>query len=234
MYAMLNRPSLAATALLTFCVVITGCAAANEAPPAPVDAVDEGPETAEDVSDLTSAKVTLRIPLLDEDGKLLSRHNAALSAAGLGTFPDVVEINGGANGAIARTATKKWDDASALVDKAYEKINLEIAQRSYGEPYSYQTRDPNTTICYRGNPMLVVSLINNLADRVFSDQLGVHGWRYRQTKWLDDNLTSDDEATFPTIWKTWRGRGAAVLVLSHSSDDGSETNVGIISKCAAP
>jgi hypothetical protein len=227
-----SRQVLALLALIAVsAAVIPACG--GTAASAPADATaDEGPETAEDVSDLKSAKVTLRIPLLDDKGKLLSAHNAALTAAGLGTFPDVVEIEGGTNAALAKNATKKWDEASALVDKAYEKLHLSIEMQSYGEPYSYQTKDPKTTICYRGNPMLVVSLVNNLADAVFSDQLGVHGWRYRQTKQLDENLTPEDEATFPTIWKQWRGKGAAVLVVTHSSDDGGEMNVGIIAKCA--
>jgi hypothetical protein len=231
MYAMPSRNGLAATVLLLLSAAVPACGGTSSNAP-PDASADEGPDTAEDVSDLTAAKVTLRIPLLDEDGKLLSKHNAALGAAGLGTFPDVVEIEGGSHAALAKNATKKWEEASALVDKAYEKLHLEIAMRAYGEPYSYQTKDPKTTLCYRGNPMLVVDLVNNLADKVFSDQLGVHGWRYRQTKKLDENLTAEDEATFPTIWKTWRGKGAAVLVVTHSSDDGSEMNVGIISKCA--
>lgn len=231
MYAMSSRQLLVFLALSAVAAAVPACG--GTAGSAPLDATaDEGPEVGEDVSDLKSAKVTLRIPLLDEKGKLLSAHNAALSAAGLGTFPDVVEIEGGANAALAKGATKKWDEASALVDKAYEKLHLSIEMQSYGEPFSYQTKDPKTTICYRGNPMLVVSLVSNLADAVFSDQLGVHGWRYRQTKQLDENLTADDEATFPTIWKQWRGKGSAVLVVTHSSDDGSEMNVGIIAKCS--
>ncbi len=231
MYAMPSRHVLAATVLLALCAAIPACGGTSS-DPVPDTAAEEGPETAEDVSDLKSAKVTLRIPLLDYKGKLLSAHNAALTAAGLGTFPDVVVIEGGTNAALAKNAAKKWEDASALVDKANEKLNLSIEMRAYGEPYSYQTKDPKTTICYGGNPMLVVTLINNLADAVFSDQLGFHGWRYRQTKQLDENLTAEDEAGFPTIWKQWRGKGAAILTVTHSSDDGSEMNVGLISKCA--
>ena len=54
----------------------------------------EGPDVAEDVNDLTSTKVTLRVPILAEDKKPLARHNDQLAAAGLGTFPTTVEVEG--------------------------------------------------------------------------------------------------------------------------------------------
>jgi hypothetical protein len=187
------------------------------------------PATAEDESELRSAKVTLRVPLLDYDGKPLSKHNAALAAAGLGTFPESVEIEGGATGAHYANATKKWDAASALIDKANEQLNLEIEMRQLGEPYEYKTSNPATSICYKGNPKLVVNLISSLTDNVFSDQLSIHGWRYRQTKVTD--LAPEDEASFPSIWKNWRGQGAAILMITASSDGGEEMNVGLISKC---
>ena len=219
-----------ATLLLSLCVSAAAVACSGSAPLGAATDV-EGPGTAEDVSDLTAASVVLRVPLLDDDGKLLSKHNSVLTAAGLGSFPDVVEIAGGKNGLPAKNASKQWQGASALTDKAYEKLKLSIAMRSYGEPISYETKDPNTTICYKGNPLWVASLVANLSDDVFSDQLTIHGWRYRQKKELDSNIGPKEEATFPTIWKSWRGQGAAVLMLTASSDDGGETNVGLIRKC---
>jgi hypothetical protein len=74
-----------------------------------------------------------------------------------------------------------------------------------------------------------VNLISSLTDNVFSDQLSIHGWRYRQTKVTD--LAPEDEASFPSIWKNWRGQGAAILMITASSDGGEEMNVGLISKC---
>src|SRR5262245_53899300 len=86
----------------------------------------EGPDTAEDTAALTSGKVSLRLPIVERSGRPLSRHNAALKAAGLGTFPDFVEIEGGANGAHLPGADKPFTEASILVDKANEKLNLDL------------------------------------------------------------------------------------------------------------
>ena len=199
----------------------TGCGA-----PASQAATD-----AENTSDLKAAAVSLRIPILDFDGKPLSKHNAQFKAAGLGTFPDSVEIQGDSKGKLLPGADKAFSDASTLVDQGAEKLHIDLAMREAGEPFGYETNDPTTTICYRGNPLLVIDLIDSLTDGVFSDQLNVHGWRYRQKKVLDPNLTAEDEASFPAIWKEWRGQGEAILTITASSDDGNEMNVGLIAKC---
>src|SRR4029079_16943112 len=127
-YAMPSRHAFAAALFLA----LAACGGTSSSDvPVPDANVDEGPDTAEDVSDLTAGKVTLRIPLLDENGKLLSRHNAALHAGGLGPFPGLVEIQGGANGSMLAHGDDKVTAASTLVDKAYEKLHLEIPMRSY-------------------------------------------------------------------------------------------------------
>ena len=97
------------------------------------------------------------------------------------------------------------------------------------EPGEYETKDPHTSICYEGNPLLVVNLIESLTDGIFSDQLTVHGWRFRQKKVLEGSV--DDDSDFPRIWKE-RRKGNAALTITASSDDGSETNVGLIRRCA--
>jgi hypothetical protein len=215
--------------LAGFSIVGVGCTAASTSEPtAPAD-FDE-PETAEDVGELNSGRVALRVPLLDENGKLLSRHNAEMRAAGLATFPDTVEIRGGADGAVVRDGAKKWEKASALIDAAYEK-GIELTHRLLAEPADYETKDAATTICYTGSAKLVASLIQSLTDSVFSDQLGIHGWRYRQTKELQEGSDPEWENAFPSIWKNWRGRGNAILFLTASSDSGDELNVGIVRKC---
>jgi hypothetical protein len=218
---MISMNRLCIFAVLSLFVSSAGCAAPS---------ADDGSE--ESSSDLKGETVTLRVPLLDDKGELLSLHNPALLAGGLETFPDVVEISAGAKGALAKDATQAWGKASALVDKAYEALRLELGMRPPGEPSSYQTKDPKTTICYKGNPLLVANLVSNLADAVFSDQLGVSGWRYGQTKRLGADVTSRDAAKFPAAWKDWKGTGTDVLVITHATDGGSEANVGIIVKCA--
>jgi hypothetical protein len=219
-----------AASLFAVLTVGVGCSGSEGAPGG--SANEEGPEMAEDVRDLTSAKVTLRIPIIDDQGKPLSKHNDALKAAGLDTFPEFVEIEGGANGRALPGADKPFHDASQLTDKAFEKLKLELTMMQLAEPPEYKTNDRATSICYKGNPLLVVSLIESLTDGVFSDQLSLHGWRFRQKKVLADGLSEEDEASFPSIWQNWRGKGLAILTITASSDGGEETNVGLIPRCS--
>lgn len=187
----------------------------------------EGPDAVEDTAALSSSRVYLRVPVVDEAGKPMARFNARLQ--GSGSFPTAIEFEGDARGAAAPGPVKRWETASVLADKVAETIDDKIVMRNYAEPVDYKTADPATTLCYKGNPKLVVPLMQDLTDSVFSDQLSVHGWRYRQMKVMADHIEGEDG--FPNVWKTWRGRGDAILVLTASSDSGDEMHVAIIPKC---
>ena len=192
------------------------------------------PATGDD-AELQQKKLTLRVPVIFENGShaLVSTKNAALKAAGIqGSFPDYVELEGSKTGFATKASHKKWDDATALFAKAQEAnvpgFDNEMLQ--FGEPASYDIGG-GKGICYTGNPKLIPNLIGSLTDSVFSDQFGWHGWRWKKVKQLDENITPEDEKSFPKIWQEWRGDGDAILMLTHTSDDGSEMNVNIIPKC---
>src|SRR5262249_1084042 len=131
--------------LVRFAVLLAaaGCSGASNS-----DLLAEGPSSTEDSAALTSGHVSLRIPIIDAKGKPLSKHNARLHAGGLPTFPNSVEIQGGADGTRLPNADKKFHDASKLVDTAFEKLHLELEMEQLGEPFEYKTSDPTTTICY--------------------------------------------------------------------------------------
>ncbi len=210
--------------------LFTAACAAPSADGAPANEA-EGPDTVEDVNEVNSGRVSLRIPIVDENGKPLSRYNPKLAAAGLPLYPDVVEVAGGPTGAMVKGGDKEWDRVQGLGDRVSEKLDIDVQQEDYGEPYNFKTNDPATTLCYRGSGKLVAALVESLGGRVFSDQLSIHGWRYRQIKGLPDGFEPEFEESFPAIWRNWRGRGDAVLMLTASSDDGSEINVSLIPKC---
>jgi hypothetical protein len=46
-------------------------------------------------------------------------------------------------------------------------------------------------------------------------------------------IDEEIEASFPSIWQNWRGKGLAILTLSASSDGGEETNGGLIPRCSS-
>lgn len=107
-----------------------------------------------------------------------------------------------------------------------------VERRDWAEPGDYQTNDPRTGICYRGDGAQVYGAVAALAGwALMSDQLSVHGWRYKHTKFLAEPLSEGEDANFPAIWHQWRGDGEAVLFVTACSDGGEETNPGLVYKC---
>lgn len=200
--------------------VSAGCSAADNAEQAP--ASEEG--------ELNSSTVSLRIPILSYDGKhpLLSTHNAEFKKLGLTEVPDTILLESNSKGEPTAASRKQFRDIMDLVVSAQEK-DSKVEMVQLAEPSDYVTKSSKTNICYKGNPLLVVPFIQRMADSVFSDQLVVHGWKYKQK--VVTEISEEDQANLPDVWNEWRGKGQAVLVLTASSDGGEEANVGIIPKC---
>ena len=101
-------------------------------------------------------------------------------------------------------------------------------------PESYTGRPKGSRIqglCYRGTATKVGPLIENeTTDTLFSDQLVMQGWRYKQTKKLADGA-EDYEDSFPGAWQKWTGKGTSVLVVVSESDDGDDLNPAVIPHC---
>lgn len=207
---------------LIVCVlaVAAGCSSAEDA----------GQGAASEENELKAATVSLRVPLLSYSGRhpLLSTRNAEFRALGLDDMPDTVELDGNSKGEPTAASRKKWSDITDRVNDAQEKGST-VEMIHLGEPSDYMTKSSKTSICYKGTPLLVVPFIQNMTDSVFSDQLTVHGWRYKQK--VVTELSEADQAAMPDVWNEWRGKGQAVLTLTASSDGGEEAHVGIIPKC---
>ena len=195
-------------------MMLNACSASGPSDDAQTDATE---------SELRRGQTILRIPLLDYQGALLSSHNSELASKGVATVTaDIVEFDS----TKLATGKQKWAAASALVDDAQGK-NLDLEMRSLAEPADYVRHDAKG-MCWKGDGRKVVDLIGRLTDDVFSDQLSVHGWRYKTTKQTADGI---DEGELPAIWQNWRGQGEAILMITASSDDGGEMHVGLIPKC---
>lgn len=193
------------------CVALSACAGAPDV------------ESGESADELRRGQSILRVPLLDAEGKFLSSHNDALEREGLPTIDDdFIEFDS----TNLERGRRKWAAVSTIVDDAQMK-DIDVEMLNYAEPFEYERRD-SKGICWKGNAIKAIGITSELTDSVFSDQLSVHGWRYKAQKEMVQNV---DEADMPSIWREWRGRGEAILMITASSDDGSEMNVGLIPKC---
>jgi hypothetical protein len=101
-----------------------------------------------------SGVTTLRVPVLDEGGALVHDSDA--------TFPKTIELDD-------RTGPDKY---SSLTDQISEKG---IEPMRFGGPHDYVTKDPATSICFKGDERDVCGLLTAFTDNLLSDMFGIAG-----------------------------------------------------------
>jgi len=203
--------------LISALLVVAACADSSSTDD---NAVGDDPE-------LKSGEASLVVPLIDEKKKLLSRFNAQAKAKGLKEIPDTVEMKTDAD------AQKIADLRSYFDEKIQPAVNApDQAMPAWGPDSftSWSKTSKTPGLCYRGNPGKVVDLITKGADTVFSDQIMIHGWRYKKAKHFGDG-DEEFEDGFPDVWAEWRGDGTAVLVVASIGDGGDDLSPAIIPRC---
>lgn len=120
-------------------------------------------------------------------------------------------------------ANKTYWAQSEKVDAIASKLHKEI---------NFKLSDPHG--CYSGVASEAVTIIAGLADGLFSDQLGLFGYKYKKEMELVDSSDEDAKAFLNTeskTWKNWKGNDESILILFHVGDDGDDVNEAIITKC---
>lgn len=193
---------------------------------------DEKASSSSAAATTTTPAVTnaLRIPLLAEDLKTeatskMSAYNTQLATESIAPIPDFLDVSDEASASHYSDLREQFSDAAS-------KLNLTVQDFTRGiDPAGYA--DAGNPICYLGDPHSVVDLIMTSADLIFSDQIGIHGWRYKAEKHaVDDDPDTDLADDLPDEWKNWKGTDESVLVLTHVGDDGDDVAAAIISPCA--
>jgi hypothetical protein len=157
----------------------------------------------------------------------MTRYNARLKKAGFKEFPEYVEVSDS-------ESAKQFDEWRDEGDKIEETLKLKLSLAFGNVPDEYQSNDHAYQVCYDGDGMKVANLVSSLADSVFSDQLNVYAWKYRsheETSFSDDDTLENFKKDAPAIWKEWTGKTDAVLILTSYGDEGTDSEVNIISKC---
>jgi hypothetical protein len=87
-----------------------------------------------------------------------------------------------------------------------------------------KTGDEPLTLCYLGEPTAAVDTIVGLTDGVFSDELSILGWRYKDQKHFGQD--EEDFSQWPDEWKDGRATRPPVRGRSgrRTRDQGTTTN----------
>ena len=188
---------------------------------------NDAPSQADESALVTSGPPSLVVPLIDEKKQLLSRYNEQASAKGLDKMPNTVEVKNQAD------AQKVADLRSYFDDKIMPAVKAKTQAMPAWGPDSFTNWSKGSKVpglCYKGAPDKVVALMTQLTDTVFSDQLIVHGWRYRSQKHFGDG-DQEYENDFPDVWKEWGGKSDALLVVASQGDGGDDLTPAIIPPC---
>jgi hypothetical protein len=153
--------------------------------------------------------------------------NSTLKKKGIKPLPESVEFTPGDKFSM--------DDINAEVEAVATKLgpdykNLEIA----GETLPNDNKTAKFKTCYTGRGDGVWNAVIGLADMYYSEQMGLWGWKYKDTiKYTDDQdlkatkeMLKDDK-----LWKNWRGDDDAVLIALHVGDGGDDVQDIIIDRC---
>jgi hypothetical protein len=187
------------------------------------------------------------IPVLyeDEDGEaaLVADLNEYLPAAK--KFPAFIEVKTAdeANEAWGKLGARfddiKWDEVAPDAPSGdWSFINYSSSLTEFVQDYQIPGSRKKTSLCYKGeNPeaaLKIPGFIQGLADSVLSDGFYLSGWKYKSQSEIDDSYTEDPAAgnEFPKIWKEWRGRGEAVLIMySNMYVDDWNFDADAVRKC---
>jgi hypothetical protein len=115
------------------------------------------------------------------------------------------------------------------VSEKLEKNDLELASDLPGANSA-----KGLSTCYTGKPAEAVDLLFSMSDSIFSDQLGLIGWKYKKQKNFGDNDTEETEKYLnenSDVWKNFEGKDESILILSHEGDDGTDINDGLVERC---
>lgn len=170
-----------------------------------------------------STEPTLRVPVIDDNGKLLSAHNAELRKKGAAELPDVIEYR-------AATAYRDFEALQGKIEAASEALGIDIEPMRYAIPAAYVITPASKSICYTGDPKKVVDLLGTMGDGAFSDQFSIWAWKAKdETGFYEEG--SEDPSTYGAEWSKFDPKGNDVLVMTSTSDDGGERTPNLIPKC---
>lgn len=180
-------------------------------------------------------KATLRIPVMvdltgNNDRPVHSSTvNAKVTKAGLKALPAYVEIAD-----TDKDAYKKIDAVSKLVTDALVKIGYKDGRLATGLVPGDLDKGAFTT-CFTGDGALVAELSTNVTDILYSDQYGLHGWKFKNQVGGYDGAIDEETNKFlneeSKVWKTWNKNQDAVLIASHVGDGGDDVQESIIKRC---
>lgn len=176
---------------------------------------------------------TLKIPLFVEDNNNLvplSKINTQYKLQGADKLQEVLVVTNTKQS--IQEAHEVYHALAAKVDALAAKLQKKFFAAG-DHPGGYSVNNIKT--CYTGSPDEAVEIAGNMGDSVYSDQLGIFGYKFKKQTTYLEGQDSDELNDFlndgSALWKNWNSTNDDILVLSHQTDGGDDVNEGTIVKC---
>ena len=176
---------------------------------------------------------TLKIPFFIEDNNQLisvSQINKQYNLKGADKLQEVLVITN------TKRSIQEARDAYWVLYSKVETLAEKVQKNFFlagDHPGGFKINDVKT--CYTGSPDEAVEIAANMSDSIYSDQLGIFGYKFKNKITYLEGFDQDEMADFlntqSATWKNWKSTNDDILVLSHETDSGDDVNEGIIIKC---
>lgn len=221
----MKSPSLLKLFAIAFFVTTAACGTSG----ASMHDASESSASAEVVQDadaVISRAVSIRIPVIDDRGLLISRFNPRLRAMGQPPMPSTVVVSN-------TTGRTPFDLLHDRWQPIYSSVAADATDmRAYSAPEDYVVAGrPSTALCYSGNPYYLGNLLASLADSVMSDQFGLVGWKSGRGVYVASDMR-EFASEFPADWASYVSARRDVLVLFVTSDGGDNYRTNSIPRCS--
>jgi hypothetical protein len=179
------------------------------------------------VADHHLFKTAIRVPLLVEDGDnkvALTSYNGQAKQAHVSGFARYTFVD----------ADTHYSEKMASYDTRLQAIATKLGITIEGEmlvyAYGLSDFDPGGGVCFIGDPREVADVVGGHADDLVGDMYSIWGWRYKTTKYVDDNVENPDEELGPD-WKAYKTTSANVMIVYTNDDDGSHVEADVVKPC---
>lgn len=180
----------------------------------------------------TSAfSATLKIPLFIEENNNVvpaSVINTKYKLQGADKLQEVLTVISGK----ASNANETFWAQREKVEQVAAKLNKDFFLAT-DRPGGFKSGSVQT--CYTGTPADAVELAGEMSDSIYSDQMGIIGYKYKKQTVLVDSLDEEETLKYlneeSAVWANWNSTNDDILVLSHETDGGEDVNEGVLVKC---
>jgi hypothetical protein len=177
----------------------------------------------------------LNIAVVVDENTSAAEVNKLMKKNNLPAIPSFIELTN----ASSKKVTVQYQEQSEKIQAQLNVLGKIVTNKDLSLKVDAGPNESGGS-CYTGLPGDAVKFIKALAGDVYTEQLNIWAWKYKKSATYEqenlDQIGGEKEfekflSEGSKVWKEWRGKGEALLVLYAEGDDGDDVNEAIIPLC---